>query len=737
MHRGSRLFLLAAIGEQQASALLVWVLVAAGSGLAHLRLDAQQLFTLRQAWLVASGVGLLTLALDSALHLRALGQASLAVLSIPRQIATAVVVVSFGTFAVPALSSVFVAGFPHTEGVKVLAAGTAAALSAGVASYYLAARRLFRRSLAPLPRQNARIDFPMSQKIAALGLTLVVASFCILGTAAYTSIEQESERIARDLLHYRIDRILQRLRNAPAPAPEGWRNLLNDELALFPLIHVEVWDGAGTVSASVGPSARLRPDLNAGWSGHDRYEILTSTEIDLVRHRGDPVAIHARTLSGRSVRLVASLRVVDADDYNARALRWIGISAASLFALATVLSFLAAFAISRPILTLSENMRRFAAHPQSLDRDAPTGDDELAGLSVAFEEMALRIEKQTTLVSRAKLEWERTFDAIPGVLYLLDERGMVIRANLALPQLFRKRFSDLLGRPAAELGLPGDLAEQAEVRLLPAFPDLVFRYRGTPFPFEGERAVSLHFLENVTEAERLRQRAISAERQSAVGELVGRVAHEVRNPLFGISAAAKVLSDSFEDGTDLKPALEHIQREVRRLAALMEGLLELRRPTIRVRSSRAIEGVLREASASARLRHPERDVKIEMILDPQLPDIEIDELRIAQVIGNLLDNAILSAPRIVIHLSATASPEALLVEIADDGPGLSAEAKRRVFEPFFSTRVGGSGLGLRIAKQTMEEHDGRIELATSHLGGALLRLVFPLPSEISGEAAQT
>ncbi|MEO6326363.1 MAG: HAMP domain-containing sensor histidine kinase [Thermoanaerobaculia bacterium] len=727
MLRGPRSLVLASLGEQLSATAIVWIVVAAGSGLAHLRLDPVQFSSLRQVWILASLVGLAILAGLVLLLTRVIVPGSPSLLLLPRQVAIGVTAISFGTFAIPALAGVLLAGFPTAEGIKVVSVGTAAALACGIASYYLAARRFFRRPLAGLPDTRLPIGFPLSKKIAALGFTLVLACFCILGTAAYTSMEQESERIARDLLRLRVDRVLQRLRSGPSPAAEGWRNLLANELALFPLVHVEVWDGVGNVVAAAGPSSKLRPDLNAGWSGNDRYEILTAFDIDLVRHVGHPIAIHSRTLAGQATRLVASIRVVDADDYNSRALRLIGFSAASLFALATILSILAAIAISSPVLALSENLRSFSARPLGTPVMAPTGDDELAGLSGAFEEMATRIETQTRLLSRATLEWERTFDALPSVLYLLDDRGCVVRANRSLPELFSRSFGEILGLPAIKLGLPHDITVRPEVRIIELFPDLVFRYLGMPFPIAGERPASLHFLENVTESERLRQRAISAERQSAVGELVGRVAHEVRNPLFGISAATRVLRDSFEDGTEMGPALEHIEREVKRLAVLMEGLLDLRRPTTRVRTSRSIEGVLREASASARLRHGDRDVRIDLLLRPDLPLLEIDEVRIAQVIGNLLDNSILSAPKSCVQIGAWPDGEHVVVEIGDDGPGLSDEARRRAFEPFFSTRVGGSGLGLRIAQQTMKEHGGRILISASPLGGALISLQFPLP----------
>ncbi|HEV8269176.1 MAG TPA: HAMP domain-containing sensor histidine kinase [Thermoanaerobaculia bacterium] len=209
---------------------------------------------------------------------------------------------------------------------------------------------------------------------------------------------------------------------------------------------------------------------------------------------------------------------------------------------------------------------------------------------------------------------------------------------------------------------------------------------------------------------------------------LARVAHEARNPLFGIAASCRALRGALEDGGDASAAtaaLERIETEVRRLKALLDELLEMGRSAPARLVGKSLGSLLTSAVEAARERHAALAPCVDLDVAPDVQEVAVDEVRVAQVFANLLDNALLSAPGVRVRVSARRSPEGNVVEIEDDGPGFTEEARRRAFEPFFSTRPGGTGLGLVVARHTMEAHGGTLQLVEAPSGGGRVRLLFP------------
>lgn len=221
---------------------------------------------------------------------------------------------------------------------------------------------------------------------------------------------------------------------------------------------------------------------------------------------------------------------------------------------------------------------------------------------------------------------------------------------------------------------------------------------------------------------------------SRMGALVAGVAHEVRNPLFGISATLDAFEVRFGCSQEHSPYISILRREVSRLHQLVHGLLTYGRPPTTELHPCTLSSVLNESVDATATLARERGVRVEVRVEPELPRIPMDPGRLGQVFQNLLANALQHSPRnTTVRLTARRLVDegAPRVEclVMDQGPGFSPEALPRVFEPFYSHRPGGVGLGLPIVHRIVEEHHGSVSVGNGSEGGAEIRVYLPAEKE--------
>jgi len=214
------------------------------------------------------------------------------------------------------------------------------------------------------------------------------------------------------------------------------------------------------------------------------------------------------------------------------------------------------------------------------------------------------------------------------------------------------------------------------------------------------------------------------------------VAHEIRNPLFGLSAMIDALEQRAGEKLGDLGYVTHIRAQIKRLTALVEDLLEYGRPHEPNLESFPVENLLRESVSAAKAHTETQGVDVVVETDGEHL-IHADRKRLVQVFLNLIDNALqYSPPGSAVRVTAGVDEESGMVRcmVSDAGPGFDAEDLGRVFEPFFTRRRGGTGLGLSIAQRIVEDHRGRIEARNRAGGGAAVEVM--LPSARSGERAK-
>jgi signal transduction histidine kinase len=224
----------------------------------------------------------------------------------------------------------------------------------------------------------------------------------------------------------------------------------------------------------------------------------------------------------------------------------------------------------------------------------------------------------------------------------------------------------------------------------------------------------------------MQERLARSERLAGAVESLAAVAHQIRNPLFGITATVASLESELGHDPQYRKHLEIIVKESGRLSNMIGEMLALKSRSGSVLSPGRLERVAEEAGGWLSVRFPDRAVRFHLDAPPGLPAVRIDSERMLQVFTNLFENSVLSAggdARIDVRLRAQA--ENLVAEVEDSGPGIPPETRARVFEAFFSGRESGTGLGLAVCRSIVEEHGGSLEIADSPGGGALFVLRLP------------
>ena len=239
----------------------------------------------------------------------------------------------------------------------------------------------------------------------------------------------------------------------------------------------------------------------------------------------------------------------------------------------------------------------------------------------------------------------------------------------------------------------------------------------------------VHVERDITEELHLRDQLVHSERLSAVGELVSGVAHEINNPLQTIIGCVELLLDEQKDPQSRRD-LDVVRKEAARAAQIVRNLLSFVRRSTPDRVSADLNQIVK-ATVDLRQYHLEQhDILLQVEYAPSPLPVLVNREEIQQVILNLVLNAEQaiagSKGTGTITIRAFPSGRYQAVEVSDDGPGISAELRGRVFEPFFSTKeVGqGTGLGLSISHGIASAHGGSLALDTTDIG-ACFRLMLP------------
>ncbi len=323
---------------------------------------------------------------------------------------------------------------------------------------------------------------------------------------------------------------------------------------------------------------------------------------------------------------------------------------------------------------------------------------------------ARQLRRREQEVRDIRSRQELLLDELTTGVLVIGADGHVVTLNPAAQRL----LGDVGGRPWRELLNPGRDTTWEE---RDASGRVLFCSRNAL-----EAGGDVVLVEDVSNIRRMEAEVERMERLAAVGRLAAGLAHEIRNPLASLSGSVQLLAEDRPD-----PLFPLVLGEVDRLNRLVEDFLDVSRPLRLERSEVDLVPLAREVvqTFSHDPRYAERvEVGLELC-DSVL--VHGDGGRLRQVLWNLLLNAAQHAPmdgHVQVRL-ACADQGTAVMEVRDDGVGIPAEDLRSIFDPFYTTRVGGTGLGLATVERIVTAHDGRVS-ATSEVGeGTCFRVELP------------
>ncbi|MDW7645640.1 MAG: ATP-binding protein [Desulfuromonadales bacterium] len=427
-----------------------------------------------------------------------------------------------------------------------------------------------------------------------------------------------------------------------------------------------------------------------------------------------------------------------------------------------LVAYLLSRSIGRPLLQLTEGTKEMAKG--NLDaRVTVHSHDEVGELAQSFNTMANELRRRheklvKTLAdlrsSRYEILRERNFketivENIETGILTLDPQGRVTSANSPVLRILNLNLErtpnpvpleqaleawpeiwEALAKPLAE-SISGFWSRYFYLER--AGKHQTFRIALLPVAFSGEKG-RIVTVEDLTERTNMRRRMERMERLASLGRLSAGIAHEIRNPLTGVSLLLDELHDRLlrfpEDQSLIRRALE----EMERLEGLVNELLNFSAPSQPSLTRVDVADVLRETLFLCQKQLQKSGIVLQEEIEPDRPLVLLDFSKMKQAFLNLVTNAIQAMPQGgILRVLIGFDEEQVTVSFVDTGQGIAPDLIPLIFEPFYTNKGGGTGLGLSITHNIVSDHGGRIEVESRPGAGSTFTIWLPLhPEERAG-----
>ena len=380
-------------------------------------------------------------------------------------------------------------------------------------------------------------------------------------------------------------------------------------------------------------------------------------------------------------------------------------------------------------------------------------DGDLVGTVASLRDITEEKGAQDTL-ARSEARYRNLFESASDAIVTLDANGRFTTFNHAAENISGYPRQELVGQWFAPL-LPDDELPKALMHFQKALAGETGLFETTFIRKDREyRTIQVTYstpqrdeevlcvIRDVTDQKMLQEQLIQSEKMSAIGQLVSGVAHELNNPLAGISAFAQLLLTEKRFPPDQRTAAEMIYAEARRASRIVQNLLTFARQHKPERTPTGVNQVLDDTLELRGYELRVRGIEVTRDYDEQIPETMADAHQLQQVFLNLVTNAEQAmekspreSQRLIVRTRRTGA--VIRIDVEDTGPGIPPNLLERIFNPFFTTKPTGSGtgLGLSISLGIVREHEGRIWAENAPQGGARFIVEVPIVTHrASGES---
>lgn len=328
---------------------------------------------------------------------------------------------------------------------------------------------------------------------------------------------------------------------------------------------------------------------------------------------------------------------------------------------------------------------------------------------------------------------ESVITNIQSCIIVLDREFRITMINPYAAAICRRDADELMGLHLQEI-CP-DLFEQVADECSP--DEMIATFFGNSFIIgyacfrihdaNGRVTGTILTFKDLTEIVRIRNDIRQKQRLSAMGEVVARVAHEMRNPLFGMTAAGQILNMELSLNNHQQLLMDSFLKEARRLNNLVDELLDSTREVRLVKKNINLVNVLNDSLRLVTVNASDKDVAVKPeYITGEIP-VNADPDKLEQVLLNLLKNGIEACQNGGrVDLSVAVEGMFAVVKVVDNGSGIAEDVMESIFDVFYTTKKNGTGMGLSISRNIIEAHDGELTAFNNEMDGASFVMKLPL-----------
>ena len=349
--------------------------------------------------------------------------------------------------------------------------------------------------------------------------------------------------------------------------------------------------------------------------------------------------------------------------------------------------------------------------------------------------IALRLDPEDSVVARSIFEKQPFIipnaSKDPRVNFLIKQK-FNLHSLVVIPLLVKEKA---LGAIAADFVDPNKSITKEALESMMVFAQQAGLAIHNAFMYQELKTFSHQMEEKIqkttADLSKTEAQLIRSEKLAALGQLAAGIAHEIRNPLTSINILIHSLTENLSSGNSQKEDLKVIEEEIHRINEIVDQFLRFAKPAPPLLKKADVISIFEETLQLLRPQIEKQGIVIQKEFQP-LPPILMDREQMKQVILNLLLNAVQAMPKggnLVLKGHIPEGDRWIRLSIQDSGVGISCEDINKLFDPFFSTKEGGMGLGLSIAHRIIDQHHGKIEVESTPGEGTLFTVWLPIHKE--------
>jgi PAS domain S-box-containing protein len=419
--------------------------------------------------------------------------------------------------------------------------------------------------------------------------------------------------------------------------------------------------------------------------------------------------------------------------------------------ISTVLALLMSTVVLAPIGRISAQLDRISAGQFDAEPVVERGD-ELGAVSTKIVGIGKQLRDVREIFSALRENLDQVMGGLEDGLLLFNGQDRAVLVSPSTERFLGRPSEELRGRRVSEifparhpfrtvLQIDGDQIEPAEGKEVTLDDGSGPQRVGVSVQIireHGSRMGTLVTLRDVESLERIGSQLEVSEKLAALGRVTAGVAHEVKNPLNSMRLWLEVLKANMPVDPEPQQAVKMLDSEIDRLDRAVKTFLNFTRPVELNLEETDLRALMEEVLDAARPSIAKAQLELHADLPPDCPPVLVDRQLIHQAVLNLLLNASeFTDPGGRITLRLRRSGEFALVAVEDSGRGISPADQKKIFQLFFTTRPGGSGIGLANTFRFVQLHNGRIEFESETGRGTTFRMKLPLARYVVAQSART